>query len=198
MGAPLDYNKLASVFVIAALLVLLGVAIRARRPERFWRTGTAPVQPQPVRTQPVRTQPVARAGTAGPTTSATKRLDGEREGLPFVKVEVKSKATTAVPKENYENSVSAFNADQAADVYVFLRVQWESPLQKDLGGKLWFCGFVPCSEFKQRARRVEKGARDGDNGYVCRSNCWNIPISQCGTWADFVRYLDKGTDKSVV
>ncbi len=41
--APLDYNKLASVFVIAALLVLLGVAIRARRPERFWRTGTAPV-----------------------------------------------------------------------------------------------------------------------------------------------------------
>lgn len=41
--APLDYNKLASVLVMAALLVLIGVAVRARRPERFWRTGTAPV-----------------------------------------------------------------------------------------------------------------------------------------------------------
>ena len=41
--APLDYNKLASVLVMAALLALIGVAVRARRPERFWRAGTAPV-----------------------------------------------------------------------------------------------------------------------------------------------------------
>ncbi|MDP2357322.1 MAG: hypothetical protein Q8M31_14835 [Beijerinckiaceae bacterium] len=41
--APLNYHKLASVVAIAALLALIGASIRARRPERFWRAGTAPV-----------------------------------------------------------------------------------------------------------------------------------------------------------
>ena len=121
-----------------------------------------------------------------------KSGQGGQADQPQCKLEVKTKTTTVAPLPHYDNSVSAFNANQAADVYVFLRVQWASPVQKDLGGKLWFCGFLPCAEFKRRGRHVEKGARDGDNGYLCRSECWSVPIRECGTWDDFVSYLDKG------
>ena len=106
-----------------------------------------------------------------------------------VKLEVKTKTTSATPQPHYENSVSAFNATQAADVYVFLRVEWQDKSRTDLGGNLWFCGFVPCAELKARARFVKVGERDGDNNYVCRSDCWSLPISKCGSWADFRNYL---------
>lgn len=106
-----------------------------------------------------------------------------------VKLEVKTKTTSATPQPHYENSVSAFNATQGADVYVFLRMEWHDKSRTDLGGKLWFCGFVPCSELKARARFVKAGERDGDNNYVCRSDCWSLPISKCGSWADFRNYL---------
>ena len=106
-----------------------------------------------------------------------------------VKLEVKTKTTSATPQPHYENSVSAFNATQAADVYVFLRVEWQDQSRTDLGGNLWFCGFVPCAELKARARFVKVGERDGDNNYVCRSDCWSLPISKCGSWADFRNYL---------
>lgn len=99
-----------------------------------------------------------------------------------VKLELKTKRTTAPPQPYYDNSVSNFNVRQSADFYVFLRIQWDEggPAQ---GGTLWFCGFMACEEYKKRARFLRKGQRDGNNGYVCRSNCYNLPIKDCGTWA---------------
>ena len=117
-----------------------------------------------------------------------KGLKGLKDSK-VVKLEVKTKTTSATPQPYYENSVSAFNATQGADVYVFLRVEWHDKSRTELGGKLWFCGFVPCSELKARARFVKVGERDGDNNYVCRSDCWSLPISKCGSWADFRNYL---------
>ena len=121
----------------------------------------------------------------------THLRDGDTHILPFTKLEVKTKTTTAQPLATYDNSVCDFNTKQAADVYVFLRVQWDAPDQPDRGGRLWFCGFLPCAEFKKRARFVKTGQLDGDNGYVCRSNCWSLPINQCGSWPDFVQFLSK-------
>lgn len=121
----------------------------------------------------------------------THSSDGDTNKRPFTKLELKTKTTTAQPLATYENSVSDFNAQQAADVYVFLRVQWDARDQLHRGGRLWFCGFLQCVEFKKRARFVKKGQLDGDNGYVCRSNCWSLPIDQCGSWSDFVQFLSK-------
>lgn len=41
--APLNYNKLASVLAVLLVLAMILIAIRARRPERFWRSETSPV-----------------------------------------------------------------------------------------------------------------------------------------------------------
>lgn len=102
-------------------------------------------------------------------------------------LEVKAKKTTVEPKKYYDNSVSNFNARQKADFYVFTRVKWEDPRNEDLGGTLYFCGFVPCVELKKRARFLKKGGRDGDNGYVVKADCWNLRIEECGDWQTFLK-----------
>ena len=106
-----------------------------------------------------------------------------------IKGEVKAKKTSMPPKSYYENSVCNHNAEQAADVYVFTRVQWEDAKNPDLGAILYFCGFVRCSELKGKARFLKEGDPDGDNGYICKADCWNLRIDECGDWQSLLAAL---------
>ena len=140
----------------------------------------------------------------------TYDYDVRAGGLSF---ELKTKATVAQPLRTYENSVSNFNSKQGAHFYVFLRVQWHNK-NTGVGGAeadtyaedgavnssatLWFCGFMACEEFRRVARFVQKGDIDSSNGYTCRSDCWNVPIHECGSWLDLLKHLGVGTAASAV
>jgi hypothetical protein len=131
---------------------------------------------------------VLKAAMALPATVADKYNYDVLAGLSGVKLELKTKTTTVVPKKYYDNSVCNANAKQAADYYVFLRLRWDLD-GPEKGGTLYFCGFEACATYKARARALKKGEKDGDNGYICRSDCWNRRIEDCGTWADLITAL---------
>ena len=100
-------------------------------------------------------------------------------GLSHDKHECKAKTTTAPPKPHYDNSVSNLNVRQKADRYVFLRIRWLGSSPEAEGGILYYCGSMPCAEFKRRATFWKKGQLDRSNGYVCKNDCWSIQISAC-------------------
>lgn len=99
------------------------------------------------------------------------------------RLEVKTKATTAHPRDNYANSVCAWNTQQQADWYVFLRVQLNPGTAS---GCLYFCGATPCAEFRSAARKVEKGAVSPSNGFVASATHFSMPMSACVDMAGFV------------
>ncbi len=78
--------------------------------------------------------------------------------------EIKTKKTTAAPRADYANSVCAHNATQDADFYVFLRLLGNRDSAAG-GGTAYFCGALPCKEFRARARKICKGELEGNNGF---------------------------------
>lgn len=88
--------------------------------------------------------------------------------------EVKTKRTTVEPKPHYMCSVSTFNARQKADYYLFCRVLHKGGSFGKFG---WVLGYIPVDEFKKAAIFMRKGDLDRDNGYIVKSNCFSVPIS---------------------
>lgn len=87
------------------------------------------------------------------------------------KVEVKTKRTAVEPKPYYEVSVAKFNTTQQCDLYVFTRVH------NDLH-KGWILGMIPPTKYYAGARALKKGDTDGDNNFVVKADCWNMPITE--------------------
>jgi len=87
------------------------------------------------------------------------------------KLDVKTKRTTVIPKEYYDCSVAAFNTKQKCSHYIFTRVL------NDLS-KGWLLGWMPKEEYFKSARFLKKGDRDGDNGFIVRADCYNLPINK--------------------
>lgn len=88
--------------------------------------------------------------------------------------EVKTKRTTVEPKPHYMCSVSTFNTRQKADYYLFCRVLHVGGSFGDFG---WVLGYIPVEEFKKLSVFMRKGDLDRDNGYIVKSNCFSVPIS---------------------
>lgn len=86
-------------------------------------------------------------------------------------VDVKTKATTVMPKADYDCSVAAYNTKQKCDIYLFCRVL--NNLSKG-----WILGWVPREEFYERAERLNKGFLDKSNGFRVKANCYNIKINE--------------------
>lgn len=86
-------------------------------------------------------------------------------------VDVKTKMTSAEPLPYYDCSIANYNTKQDCDYYAFVRVlnNYE---------KGWFLGWIPKREYFEKARELKKGDRDGDNGYIVKSDCWNLKISE--------------------
>ena len=96
-----------------------------------------------------------------------------------LKLELKCKTTTVAPRKHYSNSVCNHNTRQKADDYLFLRIQWHDKAVPEKGGVLYYCGSMPCKQFRTDAKFFRKGALDPDNNYVCKNDCWSLPIASC-------------------
>jgi hypothetical protein len=92
-----------------------------------------------------------------------------------IRFEVKSKRTTVIPKDYYECSVADYNTTQRCDYYVFTRVLW--PKHDKLPSKVYLMGYYNKEDYYKNARKLTKGSRDGDNGFVVHADCWNMKYS---------------------
>ena len=42
----------------------------------------------------------------------------------------------------------------------------------------WFLGVMPKEKYFINAKFLKAGTRDGDNGFLVRADCYNMPISK--------------------
>lgn len=101
-------------------------------------------------------------------------------------IDVKTKRTRCKPLGYYECSIAAYNTKQKCDFYAFCRVNNEMT-------KLWFLGMVDKGRYFEMSRFLKKGARDGDNGFVVKADCYNITIKDL--WREFKALLDSSIEE---
>jgi hypothetical protein len=90
------------------------------------------------------------------------------------KVEIKTKMCTTIPRMDYECSIYNY-FEQDPDYYFFTRV-----MKKNGGYPYgWVLGFISAKKFKDINYYVPKGQLQ-PNGFVTRTDTWNIRISQLG------------------
>jgi len=87
-------------------------------------------------------------------------------------VDVKTKRTNfdVVPKPYYDCSIAATSTHQGCDLYIFTRHME--------GGLLYVLGDCSKEDYFNRARFLKKGDKDGDNGFVVKADCYNLPIAE--------------------
>ena len=84
------------------------------------------------------------------------------------KIDVKTKRTTVVPKDDYLCSVAAFNTKQKCDYYVFARVSEK----KDVA---YILGYISKGDFYSRSTFYKKGDIDV-NGFVFKADNYSIKV----------------------
>ena len=84
-------------------------------------------------------------------------------------IDVKTKHAKATPRYYYECSVTAHGVTQGCDQYVFVR------MLPNLS-KAWILGVIDKSDYFIRAKRHNKGEVDESNGFVFKSDCYNLEI----------------------
>jgi hypothetical protein len=87
-----------------------------------------------------------------------------------LRLEVKTKERSVVPKLNYECSVARYNDKQDCDLYVFVSVLNDY-------SKGWVCGWLSPKSFKKKSTKFKKGDKDPSNNFTFRADCRNIKIS---------------------
>lgn len=86
-------------------------------------------------------------------------------------VDVKTKQTSVKPLETYECSIAGLNTTQECDYYAFVRVKNDFSVG-------WFLGVYKKQQYMLDSVFLKKGTIDPDNGYVVRSDCYNLKINQ--------------------
>lgn len=86
------------------------------------------------------------------------------------KVDVKTKATTVEPKNNYLCSISCANTHQKCDYYFFVRVD----KSMEVG---YLLGYIHKNSFYSLAFKKNKGDLDV-NGFVFKDDCYNIAVEK--------------------
>lgn len=90
--------------------------------------------------------------------------------------DVKTKKTSVIPKDYYEASVAAYNTKQKCDYYIFTRTYY--PKGSELPVTLFIMGFYPKELYFKEAKFLKKGQKDGDNGFIVKEDCFNLPYSK--------------------
>ena len=85
-------------------------------------------------------------------------------------IDVKTKRTKVAPLSYYECSIAETSLHQVCDYYVFTRCLPD--------GTLYILGDYKQDEYFKNARKLIKGEKDGDNGFIVKANCFNLPISE--------------------
>lgn len=96
----------------------------------------------------------------------TKHYDIELNGK---KIDIKAKSCNTPPKMDYIASISNYQKDHDADIYVFFRID------RNLT-KCWLLGGLSKEEFYKISTFMPKGERDGS--FVCKTDMNNVLISQ--------------------
>jgi hypothetical protein len=86
-------------------------------------------------------------------------------------VDVKTKKTTVIPKDNYDCSVASYNTKQKCDYYCFVRV-------KDDLSCGWVLGVYDKKDYFKDAVFLKKGQIDPSNNFTVKADCYNIKIKQ--------------------
>lgn len=86
-----------------------------------------------------------------------------------LKIDVKSKKCTTVPRLDYDCSVPAYNTKQKCDYYVFTRIM-------DNFETGWICGIISKEKFFKNARLYKKGEIDKSNWMEFKENSYNLKI----------------------
>lgn len=87
------------------------------------------------------------------------------------KIDVKTKQTSVKPLETYECSIANLNTTQECDFYAFVRVKNDFTVG-------WYLGVYPKDQYMLDAVFMARGTIDNSNGYVVRSDCYNLKINQ--------------------
>jgi hypothetical protein len=86
------------------------------------------------------------------------------------KIDVKTKRTTVMPKENYLCSISSFNIKQKCDFYFFCRITEDMKI-------CYLLGYKNKKDFFNQSTFNKKGTLD-INGWDFKDDCYNLEISK--------------------
>ena len=86
-------------------------------------------------------------------------------------IDVKTKRTRVKPLPHYMCSVAAYNTKQNCTYYVFVRMLSDYT-------KCWVLGWLGKEKYFENATFLRKGEEDGDNGYIVKADCYNLPINK--------------------
>jgi len=86
-----------------------------------------------------------------------------------IKIDVKSKKCTTIPRMDYDCSVPAYNTKQKCDYYVFTRI-----LDNFQTG--WILGIISKEKFFKSARLYKKGEVDKSNWMEFKEDSYNMKI----------------------
>jgi len=94
-----------------------------------------------------------------------------------IRIEVKTKRRTVIPKGHYEVSINETSLHQDPDLYVFMQVQFShTSCRIDSLVGLWVLGIKTPKDFFQTARFVPKGEYDYRNNFTNKANMYNLEI----------------------
>jgi len=98
-----------------------------------------------------------------------------------IKIDVKSKRCTSIPRLHYECSVPAYNTRQRCDFYVFVRILEDYK-------KAWILGIIGKKSFFNKSVLRKKGFVDTSNNMTFKEDSYNIAIKDL---LDFKKLLGK-------
>lgn len=95
------------------------------------------------------------------------------------KIDIKSKRCTSTPQPSYTCSVAEYQMNkEECEFYAFYRIH------NNLSTG-WFLGIISKNEFIKKSKFSKKGDRDGI--FVCKTNCYDIPISDLKTFSQVLK-----------
>jgi hypothetical protein len=86
-------------------------------------------------------------------------------------MDVKTKQTSVKPLETYDCSIANLNTTQQCDFYCFVRVKNDFTVG-------WYLGVYPKDQYLLDSVFMKRGTIDPSNGYVVKSDCYNLKINQ--------------------
>jgi hypothetical protein len=122
-----------------------------------------------------------------------KLVDGYDYDFEFrgLKVDVKTKRQTVAfaPKPDYEASIAQESLHQKANCYIFCRV-YQDPKTKEYPFG-WILGAISKMRYFEMSRKLEKGQKDGNNGFVVVNDCHNLEYRLLSPIEDVLEFHGK-------
>ena len=87
------------------------------------------------------------------------------------KIDVKTKQTSVKPLDSYDCSIANLNTKQQCDYYAFVRIKNDFTVG-------WYLGVYEKQQYMLDAVFMKRGTIDPSNGYVVKSDCYNLKINQ--------------------